>query len=136
MTFSDLAKIFNDTKHLRQLSWSTSDFVTGWRTLNKKLTNRWDRWTLPPEPCHHCKTLPTLYSTDPQCSLNSSANRDFFGASWLLRHYYVTFALWHQPSICRPSVVFLPPVCRLSLWRCALQRRDKHFGNIFCTSNS
>jgi len=45
--------------------------------------------------------------------------------------YYVTFALWHEPSVC-------PSVClsvRRQLWRCTLLR-DELFGNIFAPSNS
>ena len=48
---------------------------------DKKLINRLDRRTLPPEPRHRCKTL-TPYTQFPR-NVISSANRNFFGASWL-----------------------------------------------------
>jgi len=53
--------------------------------IHKKLISSWDRRTLPLplEPCHHCKTLPPLYSTSLQYLPISSANRIFFLTLWL-----------------------------------------------------
>ena len=51
------------------------------KKAQQKLISRWDSRTLPPEPCHRCKTLPHLIS--PYRSPISLANPNFFGASWL-----------------------------------------------------
>jgi len=44
---------------------------------------------------------------------------------FLAERYYVTFGLWHEPSVCRLSVTLLHPKHRLEL-----------FDNIFAPPNS
>jgi len=45
---------------------------------------------------------------------------------FLAERYYVTFALWHEPSVCRLSVTLLHPI----------GRDFELFGNIFAWHNS
>jgi len=47
--------------------------------VNKKFTSRWNRRTLPLEPCCRCKTARFSIFQSPI----SLETRDFFGASWL-----------------------------------------------------
>jgi len=73
---------------------------------DKKHISKWYRRTLPLEPLHRCKTLPThtTFSIFLQRSPISLVNRDFFSASWrffivMLYRLTVTYLLTNEMLI-------------------------------------
>jgi len=53
---------------------------------------------------------------------------EIFPTQFLDELYYATFALWHEASVCRPSVV-----CNV---RAAYSQKVEFFGNIFEPSDT